>query len=218
MKQGAKPIQEKLILATIKLIENEEIDSITIRKIAKYANVNSAAINYYFGSKENLIEEALKATLSHSFSDAVEILEKENNNPYEAVQNIFTYFLEGGIKNPGITKAHLYKPIMHKEYQGVFQDWFDSILKLMEAKIKSSDIEKSEKEIKLAIIQIYSAILFSTILPDLFKNFGVNLKDLETQREYVDHFMRNFFDVNIKDLEIQKKHVDNFMRNFSYKK
>ena len=36
--------------------------------VAQAAGVNNAAINYYFGSKDNLLEETFTFTLSHFLS------------------------------------------------------------------------------------------------------------------------------------------------------
>ncbi|MDP4095119.1 MAG: TetR family transcriptional regulator, partial [Bacillota bacterium] len=58
MNSEEKNAKERIILATIELIEKKGINSITTRGIASTANVNSAAINYYFGSKEKLLDEA----------------------------------------------------------------------------------------------------------------------------------------------------------------
>ena len=38
--------------------------------IAAAAGVNIAAVNYYFGSKDKLIEESLQSALDHMFSDS----------------------------------------------------------------------------------------------------------------------------------------------------
>ncbi len=53
-------IREKLIHSILSLMGKKSVDQISIREIAKEAEVNSAAISYYFGGKDNLILEAMK--------------------------------------------------------------------------------------------------------------------------------------------------------------
>ena len=62
-------IQEIIMNATFLLLENKDMNSISVREIAKQANVNVAAISYYFGGKSGLFSrmmEKLNITLRRS--------------------------------------------------------------------------------------------------------------------------------------------------------
>ena len=48
--------QERIVLATIQSIEQYGVSRATVRRSADVAGVNVAAINYYFGSKDRLLE------------------------------------------------------------------------------------------------------------------------------------------------------------------
>lgn len=52
--------KERIIRVTMDMIAEEGLQNITIRKIAARAGVNVAAVNYHFGSKDVLINEALR--------------------------------------------------------------------------------------------------------------------------------------------------------------
>ena len=54
------PPRDRIIATTINIIGQEGIQNLTTRSIAKAAAVNIAAINYYFGSKDKLVELALE--------------------------------------------------------------------------------------------------------------------------------------------------------------
>jgi AcrR family transcriptional regulator len=54
-------IRDLLIHTAIKLIRKKPSNSITVRELAKEADVNPAAISYYFGGKEQLFEKAKDA-------------------------------------------------------------------------------------------------------------------------------------------------------------
>ena len=100
-------VQAKIIEATIECIEREGIQAVTIRKIAKLAGVNSAAINYYFRSKEKLVEEVKRSTVEHVFEDWREIINDESRSVRERLFILFTDYMEGAIMYPGISKAHM---------------------------------------------------------------------------------------------------------------
>jgi AcrR family transcriptional regulator len=72
--------REKILQATWELIKEEGIDSVTIRHIASRAGTNIASINYYFGSKEQLINEVVKQRLE-AFREAFQVLDETTLAP-----------------------------------------------------------------------------------------------------------------------------------------
>jgi len=60
--------KERILAATIELLERDGWDAVTVRGIAAHAEVNLALVNYHFGSKTNLKLAAFDAVLH----DAVE--------------------------------------------------------------------------------------------------------------------------------------------------
>jgi AcrR family transcriptional regulator len=55
------------VLAALTCIERDGIEATGIREIAREAGVNSAAINYYFQSKDKLLAIALERSLEQLF-------------------------------------------------------------------------------------------------------------------------------------------------------
>ena len=53
--------KERLLQAAIQLFAEQSFDAVSIRQIASTAQVNSAMISYYFGSKQKLFEAAIAA-------------------------------------------------------------------------------------------------------------------------------------------------------------
>ena len=56
--------KERLLQAAIQLFAEQSFDAVSIRQIASTAQVNSAMISYYFGSKQKLFEAAIAARLA----------------------------------------------------------------------------------------------------------------------------------------------------------
>lgn len=54
--------KDLILQTTLELIKNEGIEQVTVRKIANRANVNAALINYHFGSKDKLLNDATGCT------------------------------------------------------------------------------------------------------------------------------------------------------------
>jgi len=188
-----KSIREKIIIAAISCIEKEGLQSVTIRGIAEEAMVNSAAINYYFGTKEKLLNQALKRTMDELSGMIGEIIEAKKNNPYEALQEFFEAFIEGMLRWPGIVKAHLYNPYIHNSYQGPFVKQFNTFLNVLMDKVEPLIPLENRKELKLSVVQIISALMFSVMLPDLFSEFaGIDFKDQAKRKKYINHLLKHY--------------------------
>lgn len=65
------PVQERLLEAAMSCFLNDDYHRVTTRQIAALAETNISMIRYYFGSKEGLYEEMIRATL-HPLLDVLE--------------------------------------------------------------------------------------------------------------------------------------------------
>lgn len=187
--------RERIMYAAIDCIEREGIQSLTIRKIAKEAGVNSAAINYYFRSKERLIEGALRQTMNEMSAMPEEILDLEDMAPLERLQAFFEAIMEGVIRWPGITKAHLYDPLIRGNYNTLFVRRFNTFLNDLVSKIKGVKYKDKDKDLSMAVIQIMSAIVLPAVMPRLFRSFAkVNFEDAKTRKLYVANLLGQYFE------------------------
>lgn len=105
-KPGAR---ERIIFAAIEILEKDGARGITTRRIAAEAGVNTAAVNYYFGSKDELVRQVLTLTLSHGFTDWIEILRDENLDAQTRLYAVLSIMLEGIERNPGVVRAHMFE-------------------------------------------------------------------------------------------------------------
>ena len=100
--------RKRIVEAAINCIERDGLHEVTIRGIAREAGVNSAAISYYFRSKDTLIAEALALTLQNAFGDWEVLLRERSSDLRSRVRSVLLELYEGSLKFPGIVKAHLY--------------------------------------------------------------------------------------------------------------
>ncbi|HBM73979.1 MAG TPA: hypothetical protein DD429_00275 [Clostridiaceae bacterium] len=201
MDLSQKLTKEKIIEATINFIEKYGIHSITIRGIAKEAGVNSAAINYYFRSKENLLEETLKLTIKNFQDDYYAIIQKQYQNPGELLQALLLYLLAGSMKYPGITKAHLYESFVNNDKSNFSSRLFKKLLNCLIDKISEIDREKDKDDIKIFVTQLISAVLMPSLFSGLFKgSIGLDLKDEDAQKKYINDLINHYYHVD-KGLE-----------------
>ena len=193
MSAEEKSAGERIILATIDCIEREGIQAMTIRSIAKQAGVNVAAINYYFGTKEKLLQEVLKSTTEEFVGLWQEAIESKDELR-ERLREFCLTCIDGALKYPGITKAHVYDPLILNDYRGYFVGRFNDLLRDIVGEIKVEAINKQESDLKMRLIQLVSAVFLPSLMPEMFRDFsGFSFSDAETRKAYIDFLIDHCF-------------------------
>jgi len=115
-------VRDRIMLATVTCIERDGMDAVTVRGIAKEAAVNSAAINYYFGTKQKLIETTLQHILRQEFigslSELDDAVEAAHGDLPTGLTNFLTEFFGNMLRWPRVTEAHLHDALMRQDYDG----------------------------------------------------------------------------------------------------
>lgn len=202
-------VQGKIIEATIECIEREGIQAVTIRKIAKLAGVNSAAINYYFRSKEKLVEEVMRRTVEHVFEDWREIINDESRGVRERLCLLFTDYMEGVIMYPGISKAHMWEPLINNNYDALFVMLLNGFFQNLVKKL-SLELKRPVKELKLVVVHLFSAVTMPVLMPDLYRDFydGKTFKEAKVRRALIEHVLKLYFDEGEKFEQAQDSEAE----------
>jgi AcrR family transcriptional regulator len=118
---------QQIILAAIHIINTRGAEAVTTRRIAETAGVNTAAMNYYFGSKESLIQHVTQLTLSHVFSDWEMILAEPGMDTPAKIYFLLDYTIEGITRYPGLTNSYLFDQSLNATTKREFIEKFDSL-------------------------------------------------------------------------------------------
>jgi len=195
-RQAAVPVQKRIVEAAIACIERDGVQGATIRSIAREARVNSAAISYYFRSKDALMAEALAMTLENAFGDWEVLLNERSKDLRPRIRSILLEVIEGSLRFPGIVKAHLYDTFVNGASRTAFIRRFAKFLASMNREMAVLFPERSVREICSEVIQMVSAVLLPGILPQLFRDAaGVDLSRADGRAAYVDSLMEHFFPI-----------------------
>ncbi|MGC8738699.1 MAG: CerR family C-terminal domain-containing protein [Candidatus Hydrogenedens sp.] len=92
----------ELIETAGELFANSGIDGVSIREIAEKSDVNIAAINYYFGSKENLYVETLRYVAWQVRCPLAQRILQDNNINYSSKEKcieIISKLIEERVQN-----------------------------------------------------------------------------------------------------------------------
>jgi AcrR family transcriptional regulator len=97
---------ESIINATLKIIGEEGFQNVTIRKIAALAGVNVAAINYHFGTKDIVINEALKY-LTGKLMKSFNLLKEKELSPKTRMQNFIRSYADAALEHPDVFRNYI---------------------------------------------------------------------------------------------------------------
>ena len=99
MKYHRENLKQKLIDEAYKAIKKNGVDTISLRKLAKKANVSQTAPYRHFQSKDHLIIEVCLKGLSN-LREKIELI--DTKNPKSRAVNGAMAFIEFGLKNEKI--------------------------------------------------------------------------------------------------------------------
>ena len=158
--------RELIIEAVIDCIEKYGIDKMTTRRIAEQAGTNIASINYYFRSKDELVAAALTMTINHMLED-VEAILADPNEPYQTIlETFFLYLLDGVMRFPGVSIAHLYSAIMDKQYDTPGGRGIVKAFNLLVERTAREYPQHNKEEVQLLLSHIMYSIMFNMLAPN----------------------------------------------------
>lgn len=189
MGTSSSSTEMEIISAAIECIEKYGIQKTTNRKIAGFAGVNVAAINYYFRSKDRLIERCMQVTLENAF-DFKDFDLLPGNSARERCTAIFNELLAGGLKYPGLSRSHFYDIIAEGRYNSLavmkINDFIHNLVKDLEGRGGTLD----HNELQVACVQITSAIMMVILAPKLFlQGAGIDINDENTRKQFVERLV-----------------------------
>ena len=151
-KEKKKKVMIYFIEATEELMKEDDIDKISIRKIAKRAGYNSATLYYYFDDLEHLILFAsirylreYTTALARKIKPTMTTLEK-----YRTVYETFNYY---AFRSPVIFHNMFFGKYSHKllnvikEYYDIFPDDLEGHEDLLKNLLKQGNMYYRDKQI-----------------------------------------------------------------------
>jgi AcrR family transcriptional regulator len=189
METEASPIEQKIIAAAIECIEQYGIQGATNRRIAEAAGVNSAAINYYFRSKDVLIQRVMQATLHNAF-DWEDVERMPGGTARERCRAVFNHLIAGGVRYPGISRAHFYALLTEGDYHSEAVERLNEFMHKLAEDLQARGAGPDPQTLRLACAQIGSAALLMALAPKLFQpGLGVDLTDDGARERFVERLV-----------------------------
>jgi AcrR family transcriptional regulator len=184
MNETPSSVEEKIIFTTIACIEKYGIAGATNRRIAEAAGVNIAAINYYFRSKEILVQRVMEITLKNAF-DLSDVPAMPGASAHQRSAAIFAAIMEGGVQYPNLTRAHFHSLLVEGQLDAALGAHMEHFLEEQAADLQARGLNTPAAEIKLALAQIFSAISMAVLAPAFIELSGASLATPAARQAYV---------------------------------
>ncbi len=164
--------RQAILEAVVTCIEKHGLESVTTRKIAIEAGTNIASINYHFRSKDQLIAEAFSMTIKHMVEDVFAAIDDVSEGFEETLEKVLFYLLDGSLRFPGISRAHLNEAIREEGRETVSGRAMEKVFAGLAARAASAYPAKNQQTVRLRISQVLYAVMFTILRPDFFPVAG----------------------------------------------
>jgi AcrR family transcriptional regulator len=186
---GAVSPADRILAAALACMERDGIEATGIRDIAREAGVNSAAINYYFRSKDNLIRLALERSLENAFDEIVSELDRlraEGLPTRTALEQVMDDYVRHVGDYPRLAYAHLRDALVNQHYEGEAVTRLNAFLEQLLARLAPEPTSARAHELRLLLMQAWGSLLLLGVLPRLFEPFlKLDFSDAEVRVRYV---------------------------------
>ncbi|MBN1304663.1 MAG: TetR family transcriptional regulator [Anaerolineales bacterium] len=186
---NSKATRQYILEATITAIEKHGLQNLTTRAIAEEAGVNNAALHYYYGTKEQLLETALTQTLEHMLADTAEMLAGEGSIR-ERLYALFEYLVLGILRYPNLIRAHIQGPLMEGDQDSPFSRMIDNWLSRAYKELVADDA--SGQDVRFALYAAISACLLAGLMPEAArKKDRIDLRDEKMRKRFIDYLVES---------------------------
>lgn len=175
----------RIILAALKVFSEYPLEAVSLKMIAKEANITLSSITYHFKSKENLYRETLKTVLSYMMQDIEHrLVEIEKTSPIskekakKMFRELLSYFSE---RIFGPYSSIYIKIIIHEHfspsifYDEIYEQYFKRVFDLLEKLISVMTDEKIGYQTALTASAVFGQVIgFRLEREILCKRLGVS--------------------------------------------
>jgi AcrR family transcriptional regulator len=191
--------KEKIVKVTTQLIDREgDANSISIRRIAKLAGVSLSSINYYFRTKDELIEESVRIRVNRVMTKWLELETGIDADPLTKFRMYMHNLGEFIYRHSKVMKVSIINVVTHHEADDCMTY---SNEKVVFPLLKAICPDKEDWQIKIVI-----EMLFNSIYMSLIRN--INYPEHSAVDFFNDESRKNFINMLVDSMVLVLKSFD----------
>lgn len=153
--KGAQTLKTILDAAYLVFVQDGHA-RLSMRRVASEAGIAVGNLNYYFRSKDDLLEAMLRETLANFIGEHIRQLTDNEHDPSEALVDIVSFYVADGRKSyPFFLQLWGYAGADTKA-RDLVRDLYRSIGRLVRQLIQIANPDISEEKATLAAVRIFS--------------------------------------------------------------
>ena len=179
--------KDRIIRATLDIISREGFQNVTVRKIAAMAGVNIAAVNYNFGSKDAVINQALNM-VTLRIEDTFTCLKSDELEPSARLESFITQYSKVIMEYPDIIRNFISQSLNNNSVKVEYQEYLKNegiiLVARTIAQIRPDD---SEVVHYLRTLQLLSSLSFPILMGKRIAEItGIDLNDPDVRSRYIE--------------------------------
>ncbi len=175
----------KIIETTAEIVGRENNMNLTIRDIAGRAGVNIASVNYYFRSKDNLMEE-VEHMLLEKTRFIYEILQNREESSRVKLLNWGNKLMEFLLDYPGILYIIGTRVLVNNKENDRLADYLNMLIKNLTPVIKELTMDDEEETLSYKALQLMSGVVYPVLLhTGTGKSFFPVINNPKDRRKYL---------------------------------
>ncbi len=184
--------RERILEATLNIIGSEGFQKVTIKKIASLAEVNIAAVNYHFGSKDNVIDEVMKV-FSKSIIKCFEILENDQIAPEERLKKFLQNYSDATLEYPDIFRNIVNHGIGNCNIQSEYIQFLkETGYGKIANTLKAAGVDENQEVLDMKVFQALSALEFPLLLGNYTQKIsGIDYNQKLIRSRYIELILKS---------------------------
>ncbi len=176
--------KQEILKATLKILESEGFQKLTVRKIAAEAGVNVAAVNYHFGSKDRVVFEALQ-TLRARFGEAFAHLRAVGHPPRARLVAFMTAYCDTVFEYPNLVKAFINQSL-NAEIQQDYESFVRREGLALITQTLAEILPDGEETLRMKAFQMMSSLILILLVgKDSGPVIGLDFSDPQVRARYI---------------------------------
>ena len=175
----------RILLAVAELLKEEpDVEKITVRQIAERAGVGVGLISYHFGSKYNLLTEAIDRNVYSTVEDFISKTKGKHIEPIEK--------LKAMLKSMFNLMQSQRKTARFMLIQGIMKGEMRATLYLVPVLKELFKGQMEDLDLRILALQIVEPIRIAIIDPVHFQLYsGIDMYDVEERNRFIDMLVDN---------------------------
>lgn len=203
--------RNRLIHAARELFVSLDYDKVSLRAIAKLANVDSALIRYYFQSKLGLFQAMLEETAAPVTQQLrASVKQAEANSPEQLMKTYYQVMSE----NPDFPKlmfrlASMPSEQHHINFQQILKDTLHPNYVNLFALLQAQGVLKEGVDPVCAQVSFFSMMVFPFLMPDIIKQvmgIEINSQFMSQLAQQNALLMQHGYLANVQQKQLDKGH------------